>query len=364
MAEIDRVPSWIYYRNVEHMDWIIGIVVPEETIFHNGRMLNTIILAVMLLALLAIYFFCRRTIKDTTIPVTAHQAAIDRAICEGNEACMFVTMFVGVLNLTTGRLDYCNAGHEPPLLTGEPLPVKRNLPVGALVEWEFESQQVQLQTGDMLFLFTDGLSEAKNHDKQLLGRRHVIQIAKQHTKITAQQLVELMEEEVHRHAADAEQSDDITLLAIKWNNCPSSIIHDPLTMRASMDDMVLLQPYIEDVARKAGFDTKESKRLRLAVEEAVANVINYGQASAITLQAMVADNQLTLTIDDDGQPFDPTKGSATDLSIPPDQRPEGGMGIILLQTMTDGQSYQRTDGHNVLTLIKKMKKPQILASRW
>jgi sigma-B regulation protein RsbU (phosphoserine phosphatase) len=234
--------------------------------------------------------------------------------------------------------------------------VKRNLPVGALVEWEFESQQVQLQTGDMLFLFTDGLSEAKNHDKQLLGRRHVIQIAKQHTKITAQQLVELMEEEVHRHAADAEQSDDITLLAIKWNNCPSSIIHDPLTMRASMDDMVLLQPYIEDVARKAGFDTKETKRLRLAVEEAVANVINYGQASAITLQAMVADNQLTLTIDDDGQPFDPTKGSATDLSIPPDQRPEGGMGIILLQTMTDEQSYQRTDGHNVLTLIKKNHK--------
>lgn len=158
---------------------------------------------------------------------------INRAICEGNEACMFVTMFVGVLDLTTGRLDYCNAGHEPPLLTGEPLPVKRNLSVGALSEWDFESQQVQLQTGDMLFLFTDGLSEAKNHDNQLLGRRHVIQIAKQHTGFTARQLVELMEEEVHRHAADAEQSDDITLLAIKWDSSHLSTVNCQLSTLTS-----------------------------------------------------------------------------------------------------------------------------------
>ena len=457
MVEIDGVPSWIYYSNVKHMDWIIGIVVPKETIVRNGRTLNSIILAMILLALLAIYYFCRRTIKDTTSPVTAHQAVIDRelkiahniqmamlphmppkslsgtseanasavdlfasltparevggdlydfllhdnrllfcigdvsgkgipaalvmavtrslfhsiataeadperivwrinrAICEGNEACMFVTMFVGVLDLTTGLLSYCNAGHEPPLLTGELLPVKRNLPVGAMDDWIFESQQVQLQTGDLLFLFTDGLSEAKNHDGELLGRRHVVQMARQHTSLTAQQLVELMEDEIHRHAADAEQSDDITLLAIKWTPSQFSILNSQLSMKAALDDMALLQPYIENVARETGIDNKEAKRLRLAVEEAVINTINYGHATTINLQASVADQQLTLTIDDDGQPFDPTQGSATDLSLPPDQRPPGGMGIIFLQTMTDGLSYRRTDDHNVLTLIKKLK---------
>lgn len=456
MVEIDGIPSWIYYRNVKHMDWIIGIVVPEETIFHNARMLNTIILAVILLALLAIYFFCRRTIKDTTTPVTAHQAVIDRelkiahniqmamlpqmplksldgtseanasavdlfasltparevggdlydfmlrdnrlffcigdvsgkgipaalvmavtrslfhsissaetdpkriiwrinkAICEGNETGMFVTMFVGVIDLTTGQLEYCNAGHEPPLLSGKPLPVKRNLPVGALAEWNFEGQQTQLHIGDLLFFFTDGLSEAKNQDDQRLGRRHVLQIASEHTSDTARQLVELMEEEVHRHAANAEQSDDITLLAIKWNYDPSSIINDTLTMQASVDNMAFVQPYIENIAHQAGLSEKETKRLRLAVEEAVINVINYGQATVINLQASVADHQLTLTIEDDGLPFDPTQGSATDLDTPPDQRPPGGMGIILLQTMTDDLNYHRTAEHNVLTLIKKI----------
>ena len=79
------------------MDWIIGIVVPEETIFHNGRMLNTIILAVMLLALLAIYFFCRRTIKDTTtpsrpirLPSTGRYAKATRPVCSSpcSSACL------------------------------------------------------------------------------------------------------------------------------------------------------------------------------------------------------------------------------------------------------------------------------------
>ena len=91
------------------------------------------------------------------------------------------------------------------------------------------------------------------------------------------------------------------------------------------------------------------------MEEAVANIINYGEATVITLHATVEGGQLALTIDDDGQPFDPTKGSATDLSVPADQRPPGGLGIIMLHQMTDGLTYQRADGHNILTLRKNCK---------
>lgn len=458
MMEIDGVPSWIYYRTVKHRDWVIAIVVPKEVIFHNGRMLNAIILFIVLLGLLALYFINRHLIKEITSPVTAQKAAIDRELkiahdiqmamlptmppkfgdnsnihtdpqppnlgslgvdiyasetparevggdlfdyflrenrlffCIGDvsgkgmpaalmmavmramfrsetrradnaaaivdtmnhnlseeyTAGYFVTMFVGILDLNTGHLDYCNAGHEAPLVSGKPLSIKPNLPVGALPEWNYEGQQAQLKSGDMLFLYTDGLSEAKNYDGQQLGRQHVIRIASQHVGDTVQQMVQLMEEEVHHHVAGADQSDDITLLAIKWN--PTKLI-----LHASMEEMERLQPFVEAISKQAGIDNKESKRLRLALEEAVVNVINYGQATTITLQASVKDGQLQLTIDDDGQPFDPTADSTTDLSIPPDQRPPGGMGIILLHKMTDGQNYQRKDGHNILTLIKKIK---------
>ena len=72
----------------------------------------------------------------------------------------------------------------------------------------------------------------------------------------------------------------------------------------------------------------------------------------VTLHVAEEDNRLVLTIDDDGQPFDPTADSPTDFSVSPDERPPGGLGIMLLHQMTDGLSYQRTDGHNILTIIK------------
>ena len=271
---------------------------------------------------------------------------MNRNLSEEYTAGYFVTMFAGVLDLTSGRLDYCNAGHEAPIIAGHPLAVKLNLPVGALPDWNYEGQEVQLQSGDMLFLYTDGLSEAKNTADEQFGRKHVQQLASTHTSDTAQQLVEMMETEVRQHVAGAEQIDDITMLAIRWQQS------DSLTMAASMDEISRLEPFIAHTAQWAGIEGREAKRLRLAVEEAVANVINYGHATTITLQAAVEDNQLVLTIDDDGLPFDPTIDSPTDLSVPADERPSGGLGIMLLHEMTDGLNYERKQEHNILKIKK------------
>ncbi|MBQ3754061.1 MAG: ATP-binding protein [Prevotella sp.] len=125
-----------------------------------------------------------------------------------------------------------------------------------------------------------------------------------------------------------------------------------LELKPTMDDIERLQPFVAQTAEKAGIVGREAKRLRLAVEEAVANVINYGQATVITLRAATDAGRLVLTIDDDGQPFDPTQDSPTDLTVPADERPPGGLGIILLHQMTDRLSYQRLDGHNVLRIEK------------
>ena len=271
--------------------------------------------------------------------------AMNSNLCEENTEGYFVTMFVGILDLTTGRLDYCNAGHEAPLLSGKPLPVKRNKPIGALSGWNFEGQETEMKPGDMLFLYTDGLSDARNQTGKRFGRTQVAEFVGEQACDTAQQLVQLMAHEVHRYAADTEQSDDITLLAVK---------RSALIVQATMDDIERLKPFITDAALQAGIDAKEAKRLRAAVEEAVANVINYSQATSIMLKTEKSGGKLIVTIDDNGLPFDPTLGSNTDLSIPIDQRPSGGMGILMMQRMTDGMSYQRLGGHNILKLLKNI----------
>ena len=282
----------------------------------------------------------------------------DIVSAEQNTTGFFVTMFVGILDLTTGLLDYCNAGHEIPELVRDgalvDIPAKPNIPVGALDDWVFEGQQQQLQQGDLLFLYTDGLSEAENVDKQLFGRKRVEELVQEYGHGTPQQLIDDMMQAVHQHAGSAVQNDDITMLAIRIEHLTWSV--EPLEVRAVMEEMDHMTDYVVDAAQQAGMSELETKRLRLAVEEVAANIVNYSGATSIRLVAAVDNGQLVVTIMDNGQPFDPTTADATDLSIPADQRPPGGMGIVLLRQMTDSQEYEYRSGRNVLTVRKKVRR--------
>ena len=127
---------------------------------------------------------------------------------------------------------------------------------------------------------------------------------------------------------------------------------DPLTLRPSIDEISRLRAFVVQATTSAGMGDSDAHRLRLALEEAVVNVVGYGHATAIVVSAEVADGRLLLTIDDDGLPFDPTQGSQTDMTVPADERQPGGLGIILMQKMTDRLSYERVGGHNILRMEK------------
>ena len=94
-------------------------------------------------------------------------------VCEGNESCMFVTLFVGVLDLKTGHLRYSNAGHDAPYLQASMLPCDPNLPIGLMPEHEYSEQEITLAPGSTLFLYTDGLTEAENARQEMFGRKRV-----------------------------------------------------------------------------------------------------------------------------------------------------------------------------------------------
>ena len=140
---------------------------------------------------------------------------MNQNICEGNDECMFVTLFVGVLDLATGRLNYCNAGHDSPYLQTELLPCDSNLPVGVRSNYKFTNQETTIAPGMTLFLYTDGLTEAMNADQELFGEERIDNVIKAFDG-TPQELVETMSDAVHQFVGDTEQSDDLTLFAIKY----------------------------------------------------------------------------------------------------------------------------------------------------
>ncbi len=136
-----------------------------------------------------------------------------------NESCMFFTLFIGALDLQTGRLQYCNAAHNPPYILGEELTMldcDPNQPVGPVDDAEFSLQETTLSPGSTLFLYTDGLTEANNTEGEELGIERTEEVLRDCIKqrLKPEEIVKTLTEAVHQFTVNAEQSDDLTMLAI------------------------------------------------------------------------------------------------------------------------------------------------------
>lgn len=152
--------------------------------------------------------------------------AMNEIMSDMNQTNMFVTLFVGVLNLQTGHLYYCNAGHDAPLLAGAgvgQLPCDSNIPVGVMPTWKYSLQEALIYTGTAIFLFTDGLTEAENAEQAQFQMERVTQVAEQalaNKQLQPRQLIGLMTDAVHSFVGDAEQSDDLTMMVIQYIHQP------------------------------------------------------------------------------------------------------------------------------------------------
>ncbi len=136
-------------------------------------------------------------------------------ICEGNDNCMFVTLFVGVLDLQTGRLRFCNAGHDAPFVEGTQIDCKSNLPIGVIPDLNYSDQEIGMAPGSILFLYTDGLTEAEDANHKLFGKERVAAVVSTFDG-TPRQLIETVTDAVLQFVGETEQHDDLTLFALKY----------------------------------------------------------------------------------------------------------------------------------------------------
>jgi sigma-B regulation protein RsbU (phosphoserine phosphatase) len=144
--------------------------------------------------------------------------ALNKALTENNDTNMFVTVFVGVLHLDTGLLYYCNAGHDAPILINKDgqdfLPVDSNIPIGIQPDWEFSLQETTIGSGSTIFLYTDGLTEAEDKDHEQFGTQRMIETIQSSNNNQPKLIINNMKDAIHSFVGEAEQSDDLTMLAI------------------------------------------------------------------------------------------------------------------------------------------------------
>ena len=138
---------------------------------------------------------------------------------EDNERGMFVTMFIGLLDLTTGHLDFCNAGHNPPVLIGDGtatfIEMNPNAPIGLWPDTEYEGEEIADITNQPLFVYTDGLNEAENRQQEQFTDEKLLEILQTTPFEGSAKTIELLHEEVEKHRDGAEPNDDLTMLCVK-----------------------------------------------------------------------------------------------------------------------------------------------------
>lgn len=290
---------------------------------------------------------------------------LNEYICQGNESGMFVTFFVGVLDLPTGRLRYCNAGHDRPIIISpdevRTLPAKPHLPLGVM-DYIYVTQEDKLKAGDTLFLYTDGLTEAMDVKHRQFTLKRVmtaVEESRQKKRTTPKVLIEDMVERARQFVQHATQSDDVTLMALTYTPQTEEVLmHRSLTLKNDVKAVKTLNDFIKDVNLSLEIDPSLGMSLRLAVEEAVVNVMDYayppGTEGEMTIDVDVTADRLRYTLTDQGMSFAPTDVMRADTTLSVEDRPIGGLGIFLVRNLMDVINYERFEGKNVLTMWKKI----------
>jgi sigma-B regulation protein RsbU (phosphoserine phosphatase) len=165
--------------------------------------------------------------------------------------------------------------------------------------------------------------------------------------------------EVHAFVEGAEQSDDLTMLAIRYTPVSRELVLDEqLVIQSDVHQVPQLNAFVKQVMARLGIEASLAKKLQLAVEEAVVNVMEYayptGASGEISLQVSSEGQSLKFVIKDQGGAFDPTMKELPDTTLSVEDRPIGGLGILFVREMMDSINYERTGGMNVLTLMKNI----------
>lgn len=321
----------------------------------------------------------KSTVQSVRAPDRALQHVNDE-LSEDNDSCMFITMFCGILNLKTGDFIYANAGHNPPVIvcgdgTMERLGEKPSPALGARAGVRYQSFSRRLKAGDLLALYTDGVTEAMNPAGELYGDGRLLSFLQQKCRRNARGVLEALAQDVRAHAAGAPQSDDITALVVRYHGAqgdaavpaappPESAARAPdetLSLRNHLDELPRLAAWIETASETARWSPALGASLNLVLEEWFVNVVSYahtdGAEHTIDVRLWRDPAEVRLEVEDDGRPFDPTAQAEADTSQPLEHRAIGGLGIHFIRKTMSRFEYRRENNRNIVAMVKQLGTP-------
>ena len=283
---------------------------------------------------------------------------VNDSICDHNQADMFVTVWLGILEISTGKIIAANAGHDDPAVYRkggqfEIVKNKHSLVVGAMSGIKYKDFEIQLNKGDKIFLYTDGLPEATDKDEKMFTLDGMVQALNKFKDETPQNILDGINGCVNEFVGDAPQFDDLTMLCLELKGNEGNT----LTVDATTENLQQVMDFVDGVLEENGCSVKMQMQIDLSVEEIYVNIANYAYGDGVgkaEISADCSDGEITITFKDSGVPYNPLEKEDPDITLSADEREVGGLGIFLTKKNMDSVSYEYKDGYNILTMTKKI----------
>ena len=275
----------------------------------------------------------------------------------------FVTVWVGILDLRTGMLSYTNAGHNPPCFAGDGRPYgflnsKVDFVIGGKRLIKYSENQIRLHPGDRIFLYTDGVTEAKNEDGSFYGDQRLLACLNEHPDSSPAETVAALKAELSAYSGNAEQYDDITMLAFSFREYAVEKIKAGKSFPADEAHFDEAIRYIRSECEKIVSREKILQDIEIASSEIIANICSYayeGKAGEFEILTEECGQNIKISFTDHGKPFNPLLGSAPDTTVSLADRKAGGFGIYIVRKLMNDVLYRYENDCNVLVLIKQFK---------
>jgi anti-sigma regulatory factor (Ser/Thr protein kinase) len=285
-------------------------------------------------------------------------------LCQNNESGMFVTAWMGILDLATGKMQFANAGHNPPLLKRangnfEYLKTRAGFVLAGMEGVRYRVGELTLTPGDRLFLYTDGVPEATNTENKLYGEDRLLAFMNQNASVEATEFLPALKANIDEFVGEAPQFDDITMLMFDYKLKQGDTSMMNKTFPAKIEALSDVLGFVDQTLEGYECPMKIQTAICVAIEEVFVNVAHYAYGDGegdMTLGIGFDEEsrEITFRMADKGTPFDPLKKPDPDITLSAEDREIGGLGIFITKKTMDTVTYAYENGENILTMIKKI----------
>ena len=285
-------------------------------------------------------------------------------LCENNESGMFVTAWMGILDLTTGNVQFANAGHNPPLLkrangSFEYLKTRAGFVLAGMEGVLYRIGEITLNEGDRLFLYTDGVPEATNVENKLYGEDRLLAFMNENASVEAVKLLPSLKTNIDEFVGEAPQFDDITMLMFDYKPKKGGEHMTNKTFPAKTESLSDVLGFVEETLESFECPMKIQTAICVAIEEVFVNIAHYAYPDgegdmSLHIGFDEESREVTFRMTDKGIPFDPLTKPEPDITLSAEEREIGGLGIFIAKKTMDSLDYAYKNEENVLTMIKKI----------